>query len=32
MAVEAQSADEPDTYQIKNIEFKARVSSTFELD
>ena len=32
MAVEAQSTDEPDTYQIKNIEFKARVSSTFELD
>lgn len=32
MAMEAQSADANDTYQIKNIEFKARVSSTFELD
>ena len=32
MTMEAQSADANDTYQIKNIEFKARVSSTFELD
>ncbi len=32
MTMEAKSADSNDTYQIKKIEFKARVSSTFELD
>lgn len=32
MAMEETSTDANDTYQIKNIEFKARVSSTFELD
>ena len=32
MALEADSASATDTYQIKNIEFTARVSTTFALD